>query len=1525
MSKSKTAFYRSLCVLLLSVLFSLTETARLAGQCQLHCPEDTQATCTQTSPEYTGYATLTPCSGFGMYYDVVEFTGGCSYLIQRHWSYSGLGTCVQLIHVTDTDYPVFADAPAPMTLDCNDPLPQQGVCVATDACDDALDYDFFAGGSGGTQSSCVVTTAVGPGPDWSLWLPGMIPGVAFWQFASGASFEEYADGTAHLSGSIYHPGNPDQTFLVDIWLEHGMNWTQWSALGRSYKDDLNLAGTLYASWTYYELANGFATLTGTGLLAGSQVHLTHFPVDYFYGFQSGLAANNKNAQDGLSGWFAYSGQVNGNAVSGVGDVNVNKDCTDTGGCASSEVRYIWRAEDDCGHVSFSTQLISVTDTTAPAIVAPESPIEVFCGQLPPPFVLSTDDCSEVSVEVSDVVVAAGCPGQVQRTYTVTDACGNAASVIQWINLVPEEGPYFVNFPADLVLECSPDMDIPSINLAFEGACSNAAVSVSEQVVNGECEGEYQVLRTYTLTDDCGNVLQQTWTIQVVDTTPPVLMNMPEGVVLACGASLPDAFVFAVDDCDSAPVISVSASTQQFDCGFAFVRTWFAVDACGNVTEQTEQVLVTDDTPPFFTSIPPDLAWPCNQPLPENLATAADECSLVQVTYSDVVQGTGCGAVVVRTFVATDGCGNVAVTDQVITLVDAEAPVFAFVPPDAAIACTDALPTAQPIVSDNCDAAPEVSEVLDYTFTDCGYIVERTFIATDHCGNVAEAIQTITATDVAPPLFSFVPGDLTVPCGAEIPVLEAQAEDACSDVQIAFTDVSLEAGCAGGFVRIFTATDACGNTSTAEVNVLFVDNEPPVFNALTGDLVLPCGAEVPAISAEATDNCSDVQISFVDEEDGSTGCVGGFSRIYTATDACGNASSAVVQVSFEDNEPPVFTAFPEDVLAGCEQFPQPEDVELAYTDNCSEVTLSYSVSEEAGYCPYAFTRNHIWTITDQCGNATTATWSVAVADHEPPMFSGVPGAVTLECGEAVPEAEVTVSDNCSVALVVTENIVIEDLPCGYNYIRIWTTVDDCGNEATATQVITFEDTTYPYFLSYPADITVECGQPVPAPEIPEAMDSCDGALPTEVTTEVYPGDCPGTYTTEYIYRAFDGCGNYVVWAQYITIIDTQVPVFDPVAPEVFLACTEFNDLSASASDNCGSPVVSHVDLVVSSGCDGLIERTYTATDACGNQSVAVQLIYIIDDQAPQLLLFPDDITVSCNDVPPADAALVQFTDNCSNVNVSLFESLVPGDCPNDYTLLRTWNLSDACGNTTVAVWTVSVYDDEGPVIYGVSDDMVLECGDGIPGDAVFAQDNCDGFTEVALNAFTVTDGCDELFIRTWMTMDACGNYTEATQTITFSDFTAPVLNILPQDEEVPCGLPLPDAPVLTATDNCDGAVEVILTEGLAGTDDTPYWQRTWCAVDCAGNQFCWNQQLYLCQAFPEPPAMPLQTGQPGDTMQQVSVYNSAGMLVLSMRTSSSKNQVIREIQQGVYVLSPGIYTLLTGSGSSVQTSRFVLLR
>ena len=87
-------------------------------------------------------------------------------------------------------------------------------------------------------------------------------------------------------------------------------------------------------------------------------------------------------------------------------------------------------------------------------------------------------------------------------------------------------------------------------------------------------------------------------------------------------------------------------------------------------------------------------------------------------------------------------------------------------------------------------------------------------------------------------------------------------------------------------------------------------------------------------------------------------------------------------------------------------------------------------------------------------------------------------------------------------------------------------------------------------------------------------------------------------------------------------------------------------------------------------------------------------------------------------------------------------------------------------------------------------------------------------------------------------DECGNEVQHQFTIIVQDTIAPEWNeLIPEDITIGCG-ELEDAPIITAFDNCDDAIEVVFTEETLGENTGCNLEydviRTWTATDCSGN-------------------------------------------------------------------------------------------
>jgi len=90
---------------------------------------------------------------------------------------------------------------------------------------------------------------------------------------------------------------------------------------------------------------------------------------------------------------------------------------------------------------------------------------------------------------------------------------------------------------------------PASPTATDNCDDNVQIDYDEVRTNGPCSDSYTLTRTWTATDDCGNQTVETQTITVLDTTPPVLIGVPDDVTAECDSVPQPPTVTASDNCD----------------------------------------------------------------------------------------------------------------------------------------------------------------------------------------------------------------------------------------------------------------------------------------------------------------------------------------------------------------------------------------------------------------------------------------------------------------------------------------------------------------------------------------------------------------------------------------------------------------------------------------------------------------------------------------------------------------------------------------------------------------------------------------------------------------------------------------------------------------------------------------------------------------------------------------------------------------------------------------------------------------
>jgi len=1094
----------------------------------------------------------------------------------------------------------------------------------------------------------------------------------------------------------------------------------------------------------------------------------------------------------------------------------------------------WTATDACGNSISAHQKITVADAAAPTLLVPTD-VAVECGDSTLPaatgLATATDGCSTPTVSYVDSPSLSSCggTGTIARTWIATDSCDNVSTGVQTITVVDTQAPH-LNVPEDIAVGCGDAVDPAATGWATAtDTCGMPAVSYADDADLTGCGGAGTIRRTWTATDACGHTAMGVQTIVVAEPPAPRL-TLPDDVTVECGHSVAPAATgqaAATGDC-SMPVVTYTDEARLTGyCGTGTIyRTWMAADACGHVTSAVQRIVVVDTQAPSLT-VPSDVTVRVGQstlPATTGQAAAADACSIAALTYSDAedlaADGTG---TITRTWTATDLCGHGSTGVQTIAVVLAPPPpTLTLVPPaDVTVAPnypTDPTTAGYASVHSTCPTPPVVAYADVEALNGCNGtgVIERTWTAYDACGSAASGLQTIWVVDATSPVL-VLPADVTIE--AESPSDPsatgwATASDPDADDEpplVAYSDVALLSGCdeTGTILRTWTATDVCGNRSTGVQTITVIDSGhirievPADVTVQAGDPTTPDATGwATAIDPDAVDEA--LSVTYADAADLS-GCdgTGTIVRTWTATDACGNSSSAVQMILVVDSVAPVLTV-PADITIETVDSRDPSFTgwaSVGHHDPEHAPTLTYRDQADLTGCDGTGSILRTWTALDGCGNSVSAEQTITVVDSGHVSLL-VPPPAEVACGDPYsPDVTgwATASDPDAIyeAPEVTYSDSLQLSGCGGagTVTRTWRAADECGNTTSAAQTIRLVDDVPPT-LTAPTDVVVEYGDSTSplATGLAAASDRCSPASIAHADVEV-PGDCAGRSTILRTWTATDECGNSASVVQTITIVDMTPPAL-VLPPDATVECGHSTDPastgSASASDRSGASVA-HSDLILGAGCGGgaTILRTWTATDGCGNASSAVQRISAIDSTPPSLTTPPNTTVQVGQDVLPHLTGQALATDSCSQPTVR-YTDAASLDQNGLGTIVRTWTAVDGCENAATSDQIIRVVAAPLPPSLSLVVPPNLDVDVGQPtapaatGLAV-ARSTCDGGARVTYSDDAALYGCGGAgtIERTWEATDACGNRVTGVQRIRVL-FSGDVRLVAPGDVTVSCG-------------------------------------------------------------------------------------------------------------------------------------------
>jgi hypothetical protein len=1200
-------------------------------------------------------------------------------------------------------------------------------------------------------------------------------------------------------------------------------------------------GNTIVTWTVVDGSSNTATCTQTITVIDTELPTITCPSNVTFNAEPGICTawgpiGSPVVDDNCSVDYIINGSI---APFALGNTNVT-----------------WTVADMSGNIATCIQIITVIDNQLPTIACPVAvTVPADAGTCVATSValgtpLTADNCSVASV--ANNAPATFPLGNTTVTWTVVDGSGNNATCTQTVTVNDTEFPTIV---------CPSDVTVP----ANFGSCIASAVALGTPTFADNCTVASVVndapasfnlgttIVTWTVTDNAGNATTCTQNVTVVDNQVPTIA-CPAAVSVPADLGLCTASGVALGTPATADNCSIASTTNNapaiFPLGTTIV-TWTIVDGSGNSATCAQLVTVTDNQLPTITcpaavTVPANLASCVATGVALGTPMTADNCSVASVVNNaPAIFPLGNTTVI---WTVTDGSGNFATCSQLVTVTDTQLPTIACpanitIPANAGTCVATGLALGTPTTTDNCSVA---SVTNDAPFTFPLGTTTVTWTVTDGSANTAICTQTVTVIDTQLPTIT-CPVAVTVPADAGLCTASAVAlgtpvtADNCSVASV--TNNAPAIFPLGNTTVTWTVVDGSGNLVSCTQLVTVLDTQAPTITCPANVTVSAGGGSCTATGVALgtpvnADNCS---VASVTNNAPTTFPLGNTTVVWTVVDGSGNTTTCNQTITVVDTENPIITcSVPVTVVADLGSCTATGVVLVPATgaDNCSVASITNNA-------PVAFPLGSTivtWTITDGSGNTATCAQPVTVIDTQAPAIV-CPAPITLiaDFGACYASGAVlgtpTTSDNCSVASVT--NNATATYSVGVTPV-IWTVVDGSGNVTTCTQLVTVLDTQLPVIVC-PTNVTVPadlgaCFATGVALGTPVSTDNCAVASVTNNAPSTFPlGNTTVTWT------ATDASGNIATCTQIVTVIDTQLPTIT-CAPAVTVnndpgQCTAVVSLTAPlTADNCS--VASVTNNAPTAFPVGTTTVTWTVTDGSGNINTCTQTVTVIDNELPTISCVAD---ITVNTVPGNCGRIVNYAaptyvDNClvAVMVQSDNSGLTSGSWFPVGTTVQEYTMTDQAGNSVTCSFTVTVIDNQAPIITNCPTSMMAYSSDencnavafwGVP----VATDNCPSGLTMTSNYAPGAEFALGTYVVTYTAIDNSGNATTCSFTLTAVDTISPTPIELPIVNGG-CSVSL-ETP--KTTDNCSGEIFATTTTSFPVTTVgiTPV---VWSFTDANGN-------------------------------------------------------------------------------------------
>ncbi|MBK9567423.1 MAG: HYR domain-containing protein [Saprospiraceae bacterium] len=710
---------------------------------------------------------------------------------------------------------------------------------------------------------------------------------------------------------------------------------------------------------------------------------------------------------------------------------------------------------------------------------------------------------------------------------------------------------------------------------------------------------------------------------------------------------------------------------------------------------------------------------------------------------------------------------------------------------------------------------------------------------------------IEILDNIAPAFTNCPKDMVMPatlgnCGIVISWDVPVAIDNCSGGVLTSTQTfglppgSTFTSTGSPYSIAYEVTDGNGNTSTCRFTIIVEDDQAPAISC-PANLVMSMASDLcvfnfaPSIPS-VTDNCGavaaltiryrvfgpDNSISGPFNQGMTFNFIKGISLIeFSVTDAAGNVSTCIQQITVNDTQLPIITC---PTVRGLPGFVVVAGIRLVL---CGARWCWSNRSFPVAAAGWGAARVPAIVGTCGCPSVFLVVYLVfldAAAASYSKFSPGVCKCDELNAAITTWRGTATATDNCTASPTIT-GPKSTNSQCGNTETRLYrfTATDAAGNSSVCEAMVFIVDTTPPTISTPAANQTVQCDGNGNVAQLLAWLNNRGGAVATDLCGSVswsnnYTGitpACGNTGSTTVIFTVSDACGNTTTSQAMFIIQDTTNPTITAPA-NITLSCGfASNDAivqawlqSYVASDACSNVTVTNNFTSIPATCvagSNTATVTWTATDACGRTATGTATITVVDNIKPVIMTSPLDLVVECtaaNRAAAIAAWLASFggaaaVDNCDLNLTQTFTAGTPvAGCGMTSTTVYTYTATDDCGNFVQRFATLFIIDNTAPVLTLPTATNTVACDGAITTvrNAWFASasglDGCGGTVTISQSLVSQDESCvgtvntiTETYLFT--ATDACGNQSTNTAVFTIRDAVAPTI-IAPANLTIACG-------------------------------------------------------------------------------------------------------------------------------------------